>query len=559
MEELSFLDKLKILVDNVLDHPLFTLLLFVPIVVFFLHRKHGKKVFVIIYFLVIFALFFSFGDIIFQLFDNLMDGLFMTLYFPNFITLFAVVVLCSLFALVSLFSQRMNKVIKVINYISFGIIQSLFALVLITIKANKINIYKDNALYTNNDVLTLMQLLIGTFALQVLSILILKGIDRLTNILDRKERELTLNINKQISALKESKIKPVNIDNNKIGYINVADKASTSKPLLKPFKFDINKIESIKIDDSLYTPNPVIDDKDIRYLNEVVKTRKFKPIVLDSSKIAYLKVTKRSFNRVILENKNVTYLNEVIRRRKFKPIKIDSEKIVNLKVHDREFNLFVPNDKNFSYLNEVINKPLVTRVNLDSNKIVNLDVQDKSYKYSSIDKEKMFNLDVVDLKDKKNEVKRKFKPANIDFNKNINIKSSDSSSEENADLTFKFGEDLLRPNNKSFDYNKEVIQKETSSDVSEFDKIFKSKPDLTTNNKIKPIMIFPSEIVASKKVNLVDNLVIIDIQSTLDVASKYHFMKGVKLKGYNKMSVDNLKIYDFDLLTMVLKKYKLMR
>ena len=85
MKELSLFDKFKILFDNILDHPLFIVLLFVPIVIFFLQKKHGKKVYVIVYFLVIISLLIVFGDEVFKLFDNVMNGLFMFLYFPNFV------------------------------------------------------------------------------------------------------------------------------------------------------------------------------------------------------------------------------------------------------------------------------------------------------------------------------------------------------------------------------------------------------------------------------------------------------------------------------------------
>ena len=55
MEELSFFEKLVVLYENILDHPLFILLFFVPIILLFLQKKHGKKVFIIAFFLVIFV------------------------------------------------------------------------------------------------------------------------------------------------------------------------------------------------------------------------------------------------------------------------------------------------------------------------------------------------------------------------------------------------------------------------------------------------------------------------------------------------------------------------
>ncbi len=84
MEELSLLEKFSVLFDNVFEHPLFIILLLVPAIMFLLQKKHGKKGFVFVYLLVILFVLYIGGEVIFELFDNLMNGLFMTLYFPNF-------------------------------------------------------------------------------------------------------------------------------------------------------------------------------------------------------------------------------------------------------------------------------------------------------------------------------------------------------------------------------------------------------------------------------------------------------------------------------------------
>ena len=587
MEELSFLEKLTVLYDNILDHPLFVLLFFVPIVLLFLQKRHGKKIYIVAYFLVIFILLISFGDIIFKLFDNLMDGLFMFLYFPNFITLFLVVVACSLIALVSLFSKKVNKVSKIINYVSFGIVQSLFSLILITVRVNKINIYKDNALYTNKDVLTLMQLLIGTFSIQVLSIVIINLINKATNVLDNKAN-ISSDVKKQISNLSMTKIKPVNIDNNKIGYINVADKSLTSKPKLKPFKFNISKLESINFSNPFSKPYSFFDlsdkdvsyknevnssklfnkaeinynsnfninvpdnlyrtfklsNKDFYYLNEVVKRRKLKPVILDSNKIVYLRLISKGFTRIILENKNAYYLNEVVRRRKLKPIVIDSEKIVNLKVPNKSFKVFTLNNNLFGYLNEVNTDRNYKKVDLDFNKNVNLNVPSKSYNKVSL-KDKAFKY--------LNEVVQKFKPVKLDAEKSNNVSSNISE--------FKFDEDLFKKK-EPFRYENKKISIDSSEKASEFDKMFNSKPDLLKpmvsepeeNKPVLPVMIFPR-----KDNKVIDNLQIIDMQSTLDVAIKYHLMKNYNLKPYEKMTVNNLEICNYKLLSSIIKVYKIIK
>lgn len=436
MEELSFLDKIKVLFDNILAHPLFTLLFLVPIILFFLQKKHGKKVYVIVYFLTILTVLFAFGDVIFDLFDNFMDGLFMVLYFPNFITLFIVVMLSSLIALVSLFSTNMYVVNKIVNYLSFGIIQVLFTLILLTVRVNEINIYKDNALYINSDVLTLMQFLIGTFAFQIITILIINLINKVTDMLDKKSGKISDSLDKQVSNLKNTKrlIKNVTIDNEKVGFINVADKSSTSRPKLKPFKFDIEKIESIM-------------------LQEDIKPKLFKMITLD--------------------DKNVSYLNEIIKPRKFKFIELDSNKIKSIELSP------------------------------------------------SIDKAKLRLI-----------------PTLLDTSKMA----------------------YVTQNKKQNKY------------INDFDHIMKIKPDLmkpmdSNLRTIKTNVLKPTIYRAhrhSKSANdsiyrkLVCNLNIIDIQSTLDVISKYHLIKNVRLKGYdNVLTVDNLKISNLKLLFDVLKIYKL--
>jgi len=114
----------------------------------------------------------------------------MVLYFPNFVTLFIVVVASAIIALITFLKKQMFKVNKIINITGFAIVQTIFCLILTVIQVNKIDIYKENALYANNDVLTLMQLLMGTFALQILSVLIFTAIEKITEKLDAKDEQV---------------------------------------------------------------------------------------------------------------------------------------------------------------------------------------------------------------------------------------------------------------------------------------------------------------------------------------------------------------------------------
>lgn len=187
MQQLSFLEKLGILWENILAHPVFILVLLSPVLIFALNKKITKKYMIAIYIVILLVVLFVGKGAIFSLLDNVIDGLFMALYFPNFITLFIVVVASAIIALITFLKKHILKVNKIINITGFAIVQTIFCLILTTIQIKKIDIYKENALYSNPDVLTLMQLLMGAFALQVLAVLIFTAIEKITEKLDAKD------------------------------------------------------------------------------------------------------------------------------------------------------------------------------------------------------------------------------------------------------------------------------------------------------------------------------------------------------------------------------------
>lgn len=197
MEELSFLEKLQILGNNVIAHPFFLIILIVPMIIMFLERdttkkeKDIKKIILLIYIIVIAVVLFIGGSTLFELFDNVVDGIFMTLYFPNFITLFVVIIISAIICLITVFRKKMPKAIRITNFVGFAVVQTLFCLVLVAIQSNDVNIYKENALYSNSDVLTLMQLLMGAFLLQIVTVCVITLINRITEMIEEKDNILS--------------------------------------------------------------------------------------------------------------------------------------------------------------------------------------------------------------------------------------------------------------------------------------------------------------------------------------------------------------------------------
>ncbi len=270
MKQLSFLEKLAVLWDNIIAHPIFILLLLSPILIFALNKKITKKFIIAIYVAIILIVLFVGNTTIFALLDNVIDGLFMILYFPNFITLFIVVVASAIIALITFLTKKMLKVNKIINITGFAIVQTIFCLILTVVQVNKIDIYKENALYSNDDVLTLMQLLMGAFALQILAILIFTAIEKITEMLDAKDekvrkyrniekaKQLTSNIAEELFDLssKKQNIETLDIVNDVQG-VSTSEKPEDTMPLqpLEP----LQPLDKTLIGKEKITPINIID------------------------------------------------------------------------------------------------------------------------------------------------------------------------------------------------------------------------------------------------------------------------------------------------------------
>lgn len=272
MEQLSFVEKLGILFDNILAHPFFICLLLLPVLVIFFNKKITKKAVVLIYIGVLAVILFIGNTTLFALFDNLVDGIFMALYFPNFITLFLVEVLSAVICLVTFLKKDITKTSKIINITGFAIIQTLFALILTVVQANEIDIYKENALYASNDVLTLMQLLMGAFALQIITFIVVKAIEKVTAKLDGTD--------KPKEVLPEGRINHAKVEELKITSKNEVKAKPTIKEPAEVLT-DIKPKEVIKpLDKTL-----ILDSKIVPVdLNEEIRKEK-----LENSKKEVLK------------------------------------------------------------------------------------------------------------------------------------------------------------------------------------------------------------------------------------------------------------------------------
>ncbi|MBQ9011241.1 MAG: hypothetical protein IJ093_01160 [Bacilli bacterium] len=307
MEQLSFFEKLGILWQNILAHPVFICILLLPIVLIIFNKKITKKAVVIVYIAILVLVLFVGNTTIFALFDNVIDAIFMALYFPNFITLFIVEILSAIITLITFLKKDITKSRKVINIIAFVIIQMLFCLILTVIQVNEIDIYEENALYSSKDVLTLMQLLMGTFALQIISLLVIYGIDKVTDYLDMRQRpqkhithadnpSLQLVDKKEISIKqpeiklpKQKSVKPLNnklIEKVKLTPLDLNEEI-TKQQQKKKAAIPKTTVETLELPKEIIKKPLVPEEKPIE--KQIIKTEKPTKPPLESKKPDLLK------------------------------------------------------------------------------------------------------------------------------------------------------------------------------------------------------------------------------------------------------------------------------
>ena len=186
MQDFSLIEKLKILMDIIVSSPLFLFCFMIGVAVlifFIICIKKGKKInkwiFISIWILLLLILVINYNSIVFKIIDSLFDSLFMALYFPN-ITVYVIMLFISNFFLIySMFNKKVDTKNKIINFINSLIVNLFLILIIDIVKKNSINVYDQLNIYSNSNLLVLLQLTSATFTSWILIKLLLSAHSKL--------------------------------------------------------------------------------------------------------------------------------------------------------------------------------------------------------------------------------------------------------------------------------------------------------------------------------------------------------------------------------------------
>lgn len=95
--------------------------------------------------------------------NSLIDNLFMNIYFPSAYAYLFVLITMNIVTLVSMLNRKLNKVYKWIHGIFFFAIQFIFILILELLSTNKIDIFSKTSLFSNKDIIMLLEFSINLF------------------------------------------------------------------------------------------------------------------------------------------------------------------------------------------------------------------------------------------------------------------------------------------------------------------------------------------------------------------------------------------------------------
>ena len=156
MSKLSFIEKVKILIEISKSSKLFIVLL---IILLFLgiglininkrNEKLNKIIFSLVIIMTIGYIYISFSNSLGKMINYMMDNFFIAALFPNIAIYLAALIITNIIVWISIFSFKSSKQIKILNVIVFIIMNYILALLLNVINKEALDIYSQSSIYEN--------------------------------------------------------------------------------------------------------------------------------------------------------------------------------------------------------------------------------------------------------------------------------------------------------------------------------------------------------------------------------------------------------------------------
>lgn len=246
MSYLSIAEKFKILFDMILDFKFIFIFLGVLVIATFLYliKKIDNRKYIMI---ITLSLLLILGiDIVInykelaEVFDNFMTIFFSNIYFPSVYVYVGTLLIVAIAFITSMFNKMLNKIYKIINGITFVMNNILLAIILNIIAKNKIDVFTPNSLYTNINLVAVLEISIGLFVLWVLSLIVVYTTSVICDRIGNKRREfVTCDINSDVEGIDITK--DTSSYNNVLTPVEAV--SEVKKPSIVTYEIESNNVE----------------------------------------------------------------------------------------------------------------------------------------------------------------------------------------------------------------------------------------------------------------------------------------------------------------------------
>lgn len=274
MSYLSIVEKFKILFDMILDVKFIFIFLGVLVIATFLYliKKIDNRKYIMI---ITLSLLLILGiDIVInykelaEVFDNFMTIFFSNIYFPSVYVYVGTLLIVAIAFITSMFNKMLNKVYKIINGITFVMNNILLVIILNIIAKNKIDVFTPNELYTNINLVAVLEISIGLFVLWVLSLIVVYTTSVICDRIGNKRRELvTCDINSDVEGIDITK--DTSSYNNVLTPVEAV--SEVKEPSIVTYEIESNNVEPEVIEEVSNVDTNVVSD-DVKENNSNVVT-----------------------------------------------------------------------------------------------------------------------------------------------------------------------------------------------------------------------------------------------------------------------------------------------
>ena len=215
MTYLSTIDKLKILFSSLIDFKgvfVFGILMVFFTILYLIKKLSAKRYTITIALSLVLVFLISILTnikVLSDTFDNFMTIFFTGIYFPSiylYISTLAIVLIAFLYSIINI---KLRKSYKVINKTMFVINSIIFIIIINIVAKNKIDIFSINSLYTNKNLVAILEISMSIFLIWIASLVIAVVTNSICDRINRKKKV------KETIPAKEKELPDINLNPEK--------------------------------------------------------------------------------------------------------------------------------------------------------------------------------------------------------------------------------------------------------------------------------------------------------------------------------------------------------